>query len=268
MPHAHRTVFMPALRASTMMATLLVWLQFTACAGLIGAAGYQLSRYGDADAIAEGRARFARYLAEPASLPASLVDSVLRIAGRHADAATWEALKRLAEQAPTSEEKFRAYRALAEAQDPALAARTLALARDKAVPQIMRNELAYRGPARRRAAVRWRLVHRRRRRDLRRSGACRSARGPGGGAHARKPDDGAPLRRRGAQPRPAEGAAAAAARGGARRRAAGAQAVVTGMRPTELDAMRCCHSAGPVWCTLVPFESTATVTGMSLTSNS
>jgi hypothetical protein len=33
-------------------------------------------------------------------------------------------------------------------------------------------------------------------------------------------------------------------------------------------AMRCCHSAGPVWCTLVPLESTATVTGMSFTSNS
>jgi aminopeptidase N len=110
---------------------------------LRGELAQALSRYGDADAIAEGRARFARYLAEPASLPASLVDSVLRIAGRHAEAATWEALKRLAEQAPTSEEKFRAYRALAEAQDAALAARTLALARDKAVPQIMRNELAY-----------------------------------------------------------------------------------------------------------------------------
>ena len=33
-------------------------------------------------------------------------------------------------------------------------------------------------------------------------------------------------------------------------------------------AMRCCHSAGPVWWTLVPLVSTATVTGMSLTSNS
>ena len=31
-----------------------------------------------------------------------------------------------------------------------------------------------------------------------------------------------------------------------------------------MPAMRCCHSAGPVTCTLVPFESTATVTGMSL----
>ncbi len=29
-----------------------------------------------------------------------------------------------------------------------------------------------------------------------------------------------------------------------------------------------CHSAGPVWCTEVPRLSTATVTGMSFTSNS
>ena len=41
------------------------------------------------------------------------------------------------------------------------------------------------------------------------------------------------------------------------------QAVATGILP-----MRPCHSRGPVWCTLVPLESTATVTGMSRTSNS
>src|SRR3989344_4484849 len=45
---------MPALRASAMTATLLVWLQFAVCAGLIGAAGYQLSRYGDAIAQRTG----------------------------------------------------------------------------------------------------------------------------------------------------------------------------------------------------------------------
>ena len=33
-------------------------------------------------------------------------------------------------------------------------------------------------------------------------------------------------------------------------------------------AMRFCHSAGPVMCALVPPASTATVTGMSCTSNS
>ena len=41
------------------------------------------------------------------------------------------------------------------------------------------------------------------------------------------------------------------------------QAVTTGIFP-----IFACHSAGPVWCTEVPFESTATVTGMSCTSNS
>lgn len=45
--------------------------------------------------------------------------------------------------------------------------------------------------------------------------------------------------------------------------ASGRQATVTGILP-----MRVCHSLGPVSCTLVPAESTATVTGMSLTVNS
>ena len=40
---------------------------------------------------------------------------------------------------------------------------------------------------------------------------------------------------------------------------------VIGIRP---PAIRCCHSRGPVSCTELPFESTATVTGMSCTSNS
>ncbi len=38
--------------------------------------------------------------------------------------------------------------------------------------------------------------------------------------------------------------------------------------PPRLLSMRAFHSAGPVWWTEVPFESTATVTGMSTTSNS
>jgi len=37
---------------------------------------------------------------------------------------------------------------------------------------------------------------------------------------------------------------------------------------TACAAMRSFHSAGPVWCTEVPSASTATVTGMSRTSNS
>ena len=41
------------------------------------------------------------------------------------------------------------------------------------------------------------------------------------------------------------------------------QAAISG-----IEAIRCFHSAGPVSCTETPVESTATVTGMSLTSNS
>ena len=45
------------------------------------------------------------------------------------------------------------------------------------------------------------------------------------------------------------------------------QATATGM-PPMLDLIRASHSRGPVSCTETPFESTATVTGMSFTSNS
>src|SRR5678815_5758755 len=51
-----------------------------------------LSRYGDAATIAEGQRRFARWVAEPASLSPSLVNAVVEIAGRHADVATYETL--------------------------------------------------------------------------------------------------------------------------------------------------------------------------------
>ena len=45
------------------------------------------------------------------------------------------------------------------------------------------------------------------------------------------------------------------------------QAATTAIPPSR-PPMRACHAFGPVSCTLVPAESTATVTGMSLTSNS
>jgi len=100
-----------------------------------------LSRYGDEATIAEGQRRFARWVAEPASLAPSLVNAVAEIAGRHADVATYESLRTLARRAPTSEERFRAYRAMATARDPALAALTVELALDRDVPQIIRHEL-------------------------------------------------------------------------------------------------------------------------------
>ena len=100
-----------------------------------------LARYGDTATIAEGQRRFARWVAEPTSLAPSLVYAVVGIAGRHADVATYDTLLALARRAPTSEERFRAYRAMATARDPALAARTVRLALDRDVPRIIRNEL-------------------------------------------------------------------------------------------------------------------------------
>jgi hypothetical protein len=100
-----------------------------------------LSWYGDAAVIAEGRARFWRFVADPSSLPPSMVESVVDIAGRHADQASYDALKRLAEQSTTSEEKFRFYRAAGAALDPALAAQSLRLSAAPEVPQIIRNEI-------------------------------------------------------------------------------------------------------------------------------
>ncbi len=100
-----------------------------------------LALHGDAAAIAEGRARFARYAAAPSSIAPALVDAVFEIAGRHADAVTYDALAALARRATTSEERFRAYRAMARAEDPALAARSMQLASDAGVPQIIRHEM-------------------------------------------------------------------------------------------------------------------------------
>ncbi len=107
---------------------------------LRGELAQALSYYGDAAVIDAGRARFARFVADPASVPASLADAVVHIAGRHADQATYDTLKGLAERALTSEEKFRYYRAIFDARDPALAAQALQLAGASEVPQIIRNE--------------------------------------------------------------------------------------------------------------------------------
>ncbi|RZA35120.1 MAG: hypothetical protein EOP92_12195, partial [Lysobacteraceae bacterium] len=84
-----------------------------------------LARAGDPQAIAEGKARFARYLDDPSSVPPSMIDFVTGTAGRYADKATYEALAARAAGAATSEERNRFGRALSAVQDPQLAARTL-----------------------------------------------------------------------------------------------------------------------------------------------
>jgi len=100
-----------------------------------------LAEADDAETLVEGRVRFARSLAEPQSVPASMTTAVAQIAARGADAATWEQLRARAERALATEDKFRDYGALAAAKDPALAERTMALATAVEVPQLVRHRL-------------------------------------------------------------------------------------------------------------------------------
>jgi aminopeptidase N len=93
-----------------------------------------LARAGDPAAIAEGRARFARYLADPSSVSPSMIDFVTTVAGRYADAATHDALATGTMQSQGTEERNRFRRALTAAADPALAQRTLQMALSPQLP--------------------------------------------------------------------------------------------------------------------------------------
>jgi aminopeptidase N len=108
-----------------------------------------LARAGDPAAIAEGRARFARYLTDPTSVSPAMIDFVMHVAGRYADQATYDAIASRAMQTQNNEERNRFGRALASALDPQLAARTLQLALShqlptqlttNIVPGVARNE--------------------------------------------------------------------------------------------------------------------------------
>jgi hypothetical protein len=93
-----------------------------------------LARAGDPAAIAEGRVRVKRYLADPASVSPSMIDFVVNVAGRYADPATYDALAARAMQTESNEERNRLGRALARVTDPALAARTLEMALSPTLP--------------------------------------------------------------------------------------------------------------------------------------
>ncbi len=100
-----------------------------------------LAQTGDAEAIAQARQRFARYLADPASVNPSLAEFVLRTAGRYADAATYDAIARRTMETGSTEERNRLGRALTSARDPALAARTLALAISPDMPPSLAEHM-------------------------------------------------------------------------------------------------------------------------------
>ncbi len=86
-----------------------------------------LGAFGCDDIVQEARARFATYLATPASLSGDLRGAVFTIVGREADALTWTQLHDRARAEDSFEQKRSLYSALGTVRDPALAAQTLAL---------------------------------------------------------------------------------------------------------------------------------------------
>ncbi len=108
-----------------------------------GAVIESLGSAGDADVIAQARARFARFLADPTSLPASLRTPVLMVVGMHADAATWERLHGLIATSRNLAEARQYTSALWGAHDPALAAKNLNMAIDGEIPPEVGPEVAF-----------------------------------------------------------------------------------------------------------------------------
>jgi aminopeptidase N len=86
-----------------------------------------LATFGDEAIVAEGKRRFAKSVGDPASLTGALRETVVSVAGRNADRATYDALLALARGASQPGERQRYYVAAASARDLDLARETLAL---------------------------------------------------------------------------------------------------------------------------------------------
>lgn len=93
-----------------------------------------LGEFGDAEIRAMARRRAEGFLADAASLPGDLRETVLSLAGREADAALWEKLHALAKKTADTNEKQILYGALASVRDPALAQRALAISLAQEMP--------------------------------------------------------------------------------------------------------------------------------------
>ncbi|HSN17066.1 MAG TPA: M1 family metallopeptidase [Gammaproteobacteria bacterium] len=100
-----------------------------------------LSAMGDFDdpgVMAEARKRFETYMKDRNSLSADLRRVVLGIVAEHADAATWDEIHALAKAAGSNLEKRQLYVMLAQARDPALVQKALALSLTDEVPATTR----------------------------------------------------------------------------------------------------------------------------------
>jgi len=100
-----------------------------------------LSDLDDRAVTAEARRRFARFRADPASLPPGLREPVLDVVGAHADATTIEALEQLARSTKDAQAQQQYLVALATVQDPALAQQVMAYALTPEVPVSLASYL-------------------------------------------------------------------------------------------------------------------------------
>jgi aminopeptidase N len=100
-----------------------------------------MARAGDEGAIALAKVRFQAYLLDPNSVTPSALDFVMSVNGEYADPATYEAMAGLLKRTQVNEERTRYVKALASARNPALAARTLELALDPALPMPVANRI-------------------------------------------------------------------------------------------------------------------------------
>jgi len=96
-----------------------------------------LNDLGDPEVIAENRARFEKYLANPASFSADARGSLLRNVAVQADAAVWERLLQMVKGASSEMERQQLYKLLGAAQDDAISQRALALALSGEVPPTL-----------------------------------------------------------------------------------------------------------------------------------
>ncbi|MES2298472.1 MAG: M1 family metallopeptidase [Pseudomonadota bacterium] len=85
-----------------------------------------LAGLGDAPTIAEARRRYAS--ADASAMPAALRKTIMGVVAQHADAATWDAMRRAARAETSPMIKDQLYELLAQSEQPALAERALSLA--------------------------------------------------------------------------------------------------------------------------------------------
>ncbi len=88
----------------------------------------------DPEVVSGCRARFEKYVTNPASLASDLRAAVLAVVGRYADEKTWNKLHELGLKTISIEEKQNYYNALAQTSDPKLVKKTLLLALTDELP--------------------------------------------------------------------------------------------------------------------------------------